>query len=105
LIAKASPNRHGPGMSIVGVAWYQENDWPRIKTLFQDADQLHDSYAEWLKDTRKAIKQLEKEGCFAKQVVIDIDDLIAWCLVRGHKIDAKARTQYVVHLMQAEPKG
>jgi hypothetical protein len=33
----------------VGVAWYREADWPRIKELFPDADKLHDSYAEWLK--------------------------------------------------------
>jgi hypothetical protein len=105
LIGKAPPNRHPPVKTIVGVAWYREHDWPRIKTLFQDGGQLHDSHAEWLKDTRKAMKQLEKEGCFAKPVVIDIDDLIGWCLVRGCKIDAKARTEYVVHLMQAESKG
>ncbi|MBF0563152.1 MAG: hypothetical protein HQL37_14330 [Alphaproteobacteria bacterium] len=105
MIGKAPPNRHGSGPSIVGIAWYRENDWKRIKSLFQDADQLHDTHAEWLKDTRKAIKQLEKEGCFAKPVVIVIDDLIAWCLVRGCKIDATARTEYVVHLMQTKQKA
>jgi hypothetical protein len=31
---------------VVGVAWYREADWARIKELFPDADKLHDTYAE-----------------------------------------------------------
>ena len=40
---RPQPKMSGAGMAV-GVAWYREADWPRIKELFPDADQLHDSY-------------------------------------------------------------
>ena len=79
-----------------GVAWYREADWPRIKELFPDADQLHESYAEWLKFAEESVKRLARTGATVEPVVIDIDDFLGWCLVHDRLCDAKARTEYVV---------
>ena len=79
----------------VGVAWYREADWTRIKELFPDADQLHDSYAEWLKFAEESMKRLARTGLTVEPVVIDIDDFLGWCLIHSRARDAKARTEYV----------
>jgi len=44
-VKSRQPKRAKSGM-MLGVAWYREADWPRIKELFPDADELHDTHAE-----------------------------------------------------------
>jgi hypothetical protein len=81
---------------VLGVAWYREADWPRIKELFPDADELHDTYAEWLKSAEESVKRLSRSGMTVEPFTIDIDDFLGWCLVHGRSRDAQARTEYIV---------
>jgi hypothetical protein len=81
---------------VLGVAWYRETDWPRIKELFPDADKLHDSYAEWLKSAEDSVKRLTRPGVTVEPFIIDLDDFLGWCVVHGRPRDAEARTEYVV---------
>jgi hypothetical protein len=91
---RPQPKKSGAGMAV-GVAWYRDADWPRIKELFPDADKLHDSYAEWLKFAEESVKRLASTGMIVEPFVIDIDDFLGWCLIHGRPRDAKARTEYV----------
>jgi hypothetical protein len=91
---KRQSKKRGAGMAV-GVAWYREADWPRVKELFPDADQLHDSYAEWLKFAEESMKRLARTGMTVEPFVIDVDDFLGWCLIHGRARDAKARTEYV----------
>jgi hypothetical protein len=91
-VKKRQPKKRGAG-TAVGVAWYREADWPRVKELFPDADQLHDGYAEWLKFAEASAKRLARTGMTVEPVVIDIDDFLGWCLVQNRPRDAKARTE------------
>jgi len=84
------------GAGVVGVAWYREADWPRIKELFPDADKLHDSYAEWLKFAEGSVRRLRRSRVTVEPYTIDLDDFLGWCLVHGRPRDANARTAYVV---------
>ncbi len=70
---------------IVGVAWYRETDWLRAKKVFPDADELHDSYAEWLKSAEDLLKHLKSSGVAAEPYVMDIGDFLGWCLVHGRQ--------------------
>jgi hypothetical protein len=81
------------------VAWYREADWPPCQELFPDADELHDSYAEWLKSAEDLLKNLKRSGVAAEPYVMDIGDFLGWCLVHGRKRDAKARSEYVAEKM------
>jgi hypothetical protein len=93
-VKKRQLKKPGAGMAV-GVAWYREADWPRIKKLFPDADQLHETYAEWLKFAEESVKRLARSGMTVERVVIDIDDFLGWCLIHNRARDAKARTEYV----------
>jgi hypothetical protein len=57
---------------VLGVAWYREADWPRIKALFPDADELHESYAEWLESAKASMKRLSHPGVNVEPFAIDI---------------------------------
>jgi hypothetical protein len=85
---------------VAGVAWYREADWPRVKELFPDADELHDSYAEWLKSAEDSLKRLKRAGVVAEPFIIDIGDFLGWCLVHGRRRDAKARSEYVAEKLR-----
>jgi hypothetical protein len=89
------PKKANSGM-VLGVAWYREADWPRIKALFPDAKELHDSYAEWLKSAEDSVKWLGRPGVSVEPITIDIDDFLGWCTVRGRTRDAAARSEYVI---------
>lgn len=89
--------------SEIGVAWYRESDWARVKSQFSDAADLHDTYEQWHQDTENVIKEITALGHFVIPVTIDIDDFIGWCMVRGRKRDGKARSEYVTEKMRAEP--
>jgi len=93
------PEKTGPDM-VVGVAWYREADWPRVKELFPDADELHDSYAEWLKSAEDSVKHIKRSGVAAEPFIIDIDNFLGWCLVKGRQRDAKARSEYVAEKLR-----
>src|SRR5215469_2997428 len=73
LVKRPQPKKTG---GVVGVAWYREADWPRIKELFPDADKLHDSYAEWLKFAEDSVTRLRRSGMTVEPFTIDIDDFL-----------------------------
>jgi len=91
---RPQPKKSSAG--VVGVAWYREADWPRIKQLFPDADKLHDRYEDWLKFAEDSVRRLKRSGVTVEPFVIDIDDFLGWCLVHGRPRDAQGRTEYVV---------
>jgi hypothetical protein len=94
-VKRHQPTKTKPGM-VLGVAWYREADWARIKALFPDADELHDTYAEWMKSAEASMKRLARPGVAVEPYTIDLDDFLGWCTVHGRPRDAEARTAYVV---------
>ena len=42
------PTKFNQGLRAVGVVWYRQADWLRLRTLLPDASKLPDTYAEWL---------------------------------------------------------
>ena len=82
---------------MLGIAWYREADWPRIKALFPNAGDLPDPYAEWPRTAEATVKRLNaRPDVTLEPVIIDLDDFLRWCMVHGHQPNSKARTQYVV---------
>jgi hypothetical protein len=43
-------------VSAGGLAWYRREDYPRLLTIFEDADKLPPTYDEWLAMAEKAFK-------------------------------------------------
>ena len=60
---KAGPSTGNSLVSRSGLAPYKE--------LFPDAADLHDTYAEWLKDAEASVKRLTLPGATVEPVIVD----------------------------------
>ncbi len=89
------PTKFDQGLRAVGIIWYWQADWLRLRTLFPDANKLPDTYGEWLASAESLMAQLKRDGIAAERVLLDLDSFFAWCAARGLPLDAQARSQYV----------
>ncbi len=89
----------------IGLGWYRREDWDRLLRMFPDRDKLHDTYDEWLKDVLKGEKMVKRKGNLVKRIIVDPDELAAWCALRGLQPVAATRAEYVCEKMQNEGTG
>jgi hypothetical protein len=88
------PTKFDHDLRAVGIVWYRQADWLRLRTLFPDAGKLPDTYAEWLTSAESLMAQLKRDGIAAERVLLDPDSFSAWCTTRDLPLDAQARSQY-----------
>ena len=96
------PTKLDHGLRAVGVVWYREADWPRLRALLADADELPDTYAEWLASAEGLLTQLRRDGIAAERVPLDPGVFSAWCVTRGLALDAQARSRYASEIVAAK---
>jgi len=82
-------------MTKVNLAYYREKDWKRFIALADDRENLHDSWKDWHKSSLKVKKELISQGFEVVEIVIDLDELMTFCKIRGIKNNGKARSQFV----------
>jgi hypothetical protein len=83
----------GEGL-LLGVAWYTEEQWARVKARAVDSDLFQATYAEWVKMAEDALAEIRREVGNPIRVYVDADELAAWCLVHGKQNDASARAEF-----------
>jgi hypothetical protein len=79
----------------LGVTWYDRSQWERMREVACDPEQLGSTYEEWLANAKKGMKYLAEQGIQPERVMVNVDELIAWCRNQGCRIDGAARTQFV----------
>lgn len=77
------------------MAYYRKADWPRLLSIISDKESMHETWDEWLKAYEKLKKDLRNKGFTVVDVIVDIDELLQYCLKREIKNDGKARSQFV----------
>src|SRR5687767_7882637 len=80
---------------VVGIAWYRPKQWQRVREISADADDLHDSYLEWLQSAEETLKELRSRGLRVEKVDVHSEELILWCNERDLEINGEARSRYV----------
>jgi len=88
----------------VGLAYYKKKDWNRFIETIDDRESMHDSWKEWHKSYIKTKKTLISQGFIVNDVVVDIDELQAYCKMRGIKNDGEARSQFA-SMKQSQIQG
>lgn len=83
--------------TATGVAWYDREQWQRLRQLVADPERLEESYEEWLGVAERAVRDLEAAGMLIERVPIDAKALIAWCRQQGRPIDGSARAEFAAH--------
>ncbi len=96
------PSKPDHGLRAIGVVWYREADWPRLRAQLADADKLPDTFAEWLASAEGLPAQLRRDRIPAERVPLDPDTFSAWCAARGLAPDAQARSRYASEVVAAK---
>lgn len=79
---------------ILGIAWYEERDYPRILDIMEDAESLFGAYDEWKKAAEFGERREQAAGHTVIRAVIKPEQFLAWCAARGAKVDSHARTAF-----------
>jgi len=86
----------------VGIAWYEPEQWQRLREISEDREELEETHQEWVRDVMRAIKELERNGIQCVKVAVDIDQLLEWCQNQKIPVNGEARSRYVSDKLQSE---
>jgi hypothetical protein len=104
-LMKSSTGKPDRKKTIFGVAWYRREQWSRLVELCSDADALDASYEDWLRNATARFTELTAAGLTLKRVDVDVERLLAWCLVQGRPVDNQARSEYAAKLLEDERRN
>jgi hypothetical protein len=84
----------------VGIACYLPEQWDRLREISDDADHLEKTHAEWAAVLEGQWAALVKEGLVPEKVMIDVNEIEAWCRARELPINASSRSRYAAELLR-----
>jgi hypothetical protein len=79
---------------IIGMPWYSREDHPRILDIMVDADELHNSFDEFLAAAERGERDLQRQGHTVIRAIIKPDEFLVWCREKGLRPDAYARSEF-----------
>ncbi len=85
---------------VFGLAWWQPEQWDRLKEISADRDDLEDTYEQWRKYASKTLVNLQAQGQQIKKVSIDLEALIVWCNEKGQPVTGESRAEYVSYVLR-----
>jgi hypothetical protein len=88
------PKKPGPGLSV-GVGWYTEEEWAKVKAAAADPERFEATYSEWVQVAEDALAKLHSNGVNAEKSFIKAEELLVWCLAHNKQNDGAARAQFV----------
>lgn len=81
--------------SIVGIAWYRAEDYPRLATLMADGASFPKSHASWRQKATRMERELRRQGVTPVRVEVDLDAFERRCTEQGVARDSEARNRFV----------
>ncbi|NMV37220.1 hypothetical protein [Ralstonia insidiosa] len=81
-------------VQAVGIPWYKESDFLRLRALFVDGDKLHPTFLQWKDAAEQLHKRLMRQGVVVVKAYIDPETFPAWCAANGHNVDANGRNAF-----------
>lgn len=84
----------------VGVGWYIEEEWAKVKATAVDAERFEATYPEWVQMAEESLVKMHAAGLMAEKCYVQADVLLAWCLDHNKPNDAPARATFVTAQMQ-----
>lgn len=86
--------------TVVGVAWYTEEQWVHVKASAVDPERFEATYAEWVEMVESALADFRRSIGNPIKVNVDANELAAWCLVHGKRNDASTRAEFVSYKLE-----
>ena len=88
--------------SVVGVTWYTEENWVRVKAAATDPERFEETFAEWNAMAVEAVADLKKAGVNAVKFLVDPNELLPWCLLRNKPNNAASRAEFVSEWLRSQ---
>jgi len=80
---------------VTGVAWYRPEQWARLREIYEDVENLDDTYEEWRQKAEQVLRDSIPADVTMEKVDIDVEEVLAWCNVLGLPMNAQSRARYV----------
>jgi formylglycine-generating enzyme required for sulfatase activity len=81
-------------VSVVGIAWYERADYPRILEIMTDRDKLPPTFNKWEKLAEDTERTAKGRGITVVRAKIKPDEFVDWCAKNGLNVGAEGRTRY-----------
>ena len=83
----------------IGVCWYTEEEWIKIKKEAIDPERFETTYSEWESMAKNALQDLKKTGLNPVKVIVLADELKEWCAIHGKENSSASRSEFVAQLL------
>ena len=67
----------------LGVAWYKPDQWERLREVSEDREDIEETFDEWQVNAKKGIRLMQSQGIIPEKVLVDVEELLAWCSGKG----------------------
>lgn len=91
--------KHKEKLTQIGIAWYEEEEWKKMKAASADSEIFEDSFKEWEEMATKTLVEIKANGIAVTKVFIKTDEFIDWCKIHSLPLDAASRSKYVSEIM------
>ncbi|MFH0784399.1 MAG: hypothetical protein V2B20_20920 [Pseudomonadota bacterium] len=91
---------HAP--MLQAMVWYKEEHYQELLALFDDAELLPLTYADWLTRAEEKKAEVEAAGDQVMKVFIDPETFPEWCEKKNMPKDANSRAELALEVAQAK---
>ena len=92
-ITRLMPRRR-PVPVVVFHAWYTEAQWLAVKADSDEPADMDASYGQWLAQATRMHRRFQAEGMDVRKVLLDADEVHAWCDERGLPRNRESRSEF-----------
>ena len=93
-------------IQLLGIPWYQAEDYAAIKALMVDSKALPATYARWRLQAAAIEERLQDEGNLVYRAALRPDAFRAFCAEHGLELDAEGREEFATRAaLQAYRNG
>lgn len=85
--------------SNIGIVWYTETEWKKMKEISSDSERLENSFEEWEKMSEKVLRDMKATGLIGEKVFINTNEFSIWCKIHSLPVDASSRSRYVSEIL------
>jgi hypothetical protein len=83
-----------PQGQTIGIPWYRQDDYERLRAMFKDGWKLPDTFDDWLASAQAKQDELAWRGELVERAYIDPKTFPEWCRLHHQEMDEEGRMAY-----------
>lgn len=91
---KMSSNKRPAAGMRINLAYFREEDWELLRSISEDKHKMRQDWKDWLSDYEKARRKLVNVGFDVVDIIVDINELIQFCITNGIPNNSGARSRF-----------